>query len=129
MAEKLSASERRQHRPMEPGMRKLTLLAALLAPLAALAQGVPPGRQGELVHMVRQDCGSCHGMRLTGGLGPALTPDALADKPVAAMASTILHGRPGTPMPGWHAMLSGTEAQWIAEQLLRGFPEAPRVAR
>ena len=30
--------------------------------------------------MVRQDCGSCHGLRLTGGPGPALTREALADK-------------------------------------------------
>ncbi len=114
---------------MKPELRASAMLIVLLAPQIAPAQGVPPTRQGELVHMVRQDCGSCHGMRLTGGLGPALTPGALADKPVAAMALTILHGRPGTPMPGWRAMLSGTEAQWIAEQLLRGFPETPGVAR
>jgi cytochrome c55X len=27
-------------------------------------------RQRELIRMVRQDCGSCHGLQLTGGLGP-----------------------------------------------------------
>lgn len=75
--------------------------------------------------MVRQDCGSCHGMHLTGGLGPALTPAALADKPAPSMAATIFHGRPGTPMPPWGAFLNEAEAMWIAEQLLSGFPTPP----
>ena len=85
-----------------------------------------PERQGALVRMVRQDCGSCHGMRLTGGLGPALTPQALEGKPLLSMASTIYGGRPGTPMPGWSAMLTQDEAQWVAQQLADGFPEEPR---
>ena len=29
-------------------------------------------RRAELVTLVRQDCGSCHGLTLKGGLGPAL---------------------------------------------------------
>ena len=93
---------------------------------AASAQAVPEARQHELVRMVRQDCGSCHGMRLTGGLGPALTPQALADRPVDAVAATIFHGRPGTPMPGWRPMLTEAEADWIASQLAAGFPELKR---
>jgi len=110
-------------------MRAAALLVTLCLAQVAMAQGVPVARQTELVRMVRQDCGSCHGMRLTGGLGPALTREALADKPPASMATTIFHGRPGTPMPGWRAMLSETEAQWIAEQLAAGFPEERRSAR
>ncbi|MEK8050263.1 cytochrome c [Ideonella sp. DXS22W] len=111
--------------------------AAVLAlglPLAAQGTGLAPDaaapaapRQQQLVRMVRQDCGSCHGMRLTGGLGPALTREALADKPLVFLASTIFHGRPGTPMPGWRAMLTEAEADWIAQRLVAGFPEeAPR---
>ncbi|MEO8013686.1 cytochrome c [Polaromonas sp.] len=80
-----------------------------------------------LIRMVRQDCGSCHGMRLTGGLGPALTRQALAGKPVEALAATIYHGRPGTPMPPWRAMLSADDAQWIASQLVAGFPEEKKI--
>ena len=38
-------------------------------------------RQAKLDHLLLQDCGSCHGLRMTGGLGPALTRDALAGKP------------------------------------------------
>ena len=104
-------------------MHRLGLVVALLACAPAFAQGVPAGRSAELVRIVRQDCGSCHGMRLTGGLGPPLTREALADKPVASLAATIVHGRPGTPMPGWRGLLSDADATWIAEQLTSGFPE------
>jgi cytochrome c55X len=97
----------------------------------AAAQPAEPDtrRQAELVRMVRQDCGSCHGMRLTGGLGPALTPQALADRPREGLVATVVHGRPGTPMPGWRAMLSEADAEWIVTQLLLGFPEEQRAAR
>ena len=102
----------------------VVLSALLLGPVMALAQTAPDAdRSRELVRMVRQDCGSCHGMRLTGGLGPALTREALADFPIDSLAAVIFHGRPGTPMPPWRAMLSEPEARWIAQRLLQGFPE------
>ena len=100
------------------------LSALLLGPVLAFAQSAPDAtRSVELVRMVRQDCGSCHGMRLTGGLGPALTREALADFPLDSLAAVIFHGRPGTPMPPWKAMLSEPEARWIAVRLQQGFPE------
>lgn len=89
-------------------------------------QAPSPDRQQALIHVVRQDCGSCHGMRLKGGLGPALTPAALAERPMSALVATILQGRTGTPMPGWQGMLNEQDARWIAQQLLRGFPEADK---
>ena len=96
--------------------------AAVAAP--PVPGGEPDGaRQRVLIHMVRQDCGSCHGMKLTGGLGPALTREALAEWPVDSLAATIFHGRPGTPMPPWSAMLNEAEARWIAVRLQQGFPE------
>jgi cytochrome c55X len=104
-------------------MKRLVAMLLCPAALAAGAQSVSETRQRSLIHMVRQDCGACHGMRLTGGLGPALTREALADKPLDAMTATIVHGRPGTPMPPWRAMLTDAEARWIAEQLAHGFPE------
>lgn len=110
-------------------MKRLVAMLLCPAALAAGAQSVSEARQQTLIRMVRQDCGACHGMRLTGGLGPALTREALADKPLDAMVATIVHGRPGTPMPPWRAMLSDTEARWIADQLARGFPEERRAAR
>lgn len=80
-------------------------------------------RQKELVRLVRQDCGSCHGMTLQGGLGPSLKPQSLQNKPVDSLVATIYNGRPGTPMPPWQRFLSEAEARWIVEQLLAGFPE------
>ncbi|MBZ8142054.1 cytochrome C55X NirC [Rubrivivax gelatinosus] len=106
-------------------MQRAAAVVLTLAATTAAAAEPAPARQQQLVRVVRQDCGSCHGMRLTGGLGPALTPQALADKPVDALAATIFHGRPGTPMPPWRAMLDEGEARWIAERLLAGFPELP----
>ena len=108
------------------GMAVVALVQALACTNAAAADTPPSAeRQRVLVRMVRQDCGSCHGMRLTGGLGPALTREALVDKPAAFLAATIFHGRPGTPMPPWRAMLTESEAQWIAQQLLAGLPADP----
>ncbi len=96
--------------------------AAAAAQAASAVEPAAPRRQA-LVRMVRQDCGSCHGMQLTGGLGPALTREALADKSLDGLAITIYQGRLGTPMPGWRTMLSEPEAQWIAERLVAGFPQ------
>ena len=115
-------------------LRTASILSALLlGPVLAFAQSEPSpdaSRSRELVRMVRQDCGSCHGMRLTGGLGPALTREALADAPLESLAATIYHGRPGTPMPPWRAMLNEAEAHWIAVRLQQGFPEeAARPSR
>jgi cytochrome c55X len=88
-----------------------------------------PQREQRLVRMVRQDCGSCHGLQLTGGLGPALTPAALRDWSADNLAATILHGRPGTPMPPWSTFVSADEAGWIARRLLEGFPQEGTVSR
>ena len=80
-----------------------------------------PARRAELLNLIRQDCGSCHGLTLAGGLGPPLSVQALADKPVEYIEAMILRGRPGTAMPGWKGLLSDDEARWIAQELKRGF--------
>lgn len=98
-----------------------SLLPLLLA-LPAGAGPVTPDRASELTHMVRQDCGSCHGLRMTGGLGPAITPEALAGRDPAELAALILDGIPGTAMPGWRPLLSAGEARWIADYLLEPTP-------
>ena len=100
------------------------MIALLLACPALPAVAEPSAaRQKELIHLVRQDCGSCHGMTLQGGLGPALLPANLADKPAESLVATIVHGRPGTPMPPWHRFLAEDEARWIVAKLMAGFPE------
>mgnify|MGYP006340290375 CR=1 FL=1 len=102
----------------------LALAASVSVNASAQPSAEPsPERQRSLVRVVRQDCGSCHGMRLTGGLGPPLTREAMAEKPVDSMAATIFHGRPGTPMPAWRSLLSEADAMWIAQRLMQGFPE------
>jgi len=86
----------------------------------AVATEITPGRQQALRHLLAQDCGSCHGLTLKGGLGPPLTREALAGKPAMMLREVILHGRPGTPMPPWKPFLSETEADWLVELLLTG---------
>jgi len=103
-------------------LKPLFVLAAAASALAAQAAEPAPARRAQLVEMVRQDCGSCHGMTLKGGLGPPLLPAALADKPDASLEAVILDGRPGTPMPPWRAFISEDEARWIVESLKQGFP-------
>lgn len=109
--------------------RPLSAVAAALVAAGMAQAQIAPQRQQELVHMVRQDCGACHGMQLTGGLGPALTPQALEGRTIEAIIATTLHGRPGTPMPPWKSLLSEADARWIAQQLRAGFPEEPRVSK
>lgn len=98
-------------------MVRLAALMLLLA-LPAGAGPVSPDRAAELRHMVRQDCGSCHGLRMTGGLGRDITPAALAGRDPADLTAVILDGMPGTAMPGWRPLLTEAEARWIADYLL-----------
>lgn len=80
-------------------------------------------RKEQLIHMVKQDCGSCHGMTLKGGLGPALLPENVKDKPILFLQNTILYGRPGTAMPPWKTILTKQETLWISQQLQQGFEQ------
>ncbi len=79
---------------------------------------IPAARQAELRHLLDQDCGSCHGLTRQGGLGPALTRQALAGKPAIMLREVILNGRPGTPMPPWKSFLNEQEAEWLVRVLL-----------
>ncbi|MCY1267335.1 hypothetical protein D3C76_1156850 [compost metagenome] len=101
------------------GLAAGATLAALL-PAATAADGIDTQRQAQLRHLLLQDCGSCHGLRLTGGLGPALTPAALRGKPRDSLVATVLHGRPGTPMPPWAGQLDEHDAAWLVDHLLQG---------
>jgi len=100
----------------------LTLTATLGGAGQAIAAEPDAVRQKELVRLVRQDCGSCHGMTLQGGLGPALLPAELRDKPADGLVATIYYGRPGTPMPPWQQFMTEAEAEWIVQKLMSGFP-------
>lgn len=98
-----------------------SLIALAAAPVQAYAEP-SADRQAELKNLLTQDCGSCHGLTLAGGLGPSLQAHALADKPAEYVAATILFGRPGTAMPPWRPFLSDTEAAWLANLLKQPVP-------
>ena len=90
----------------------------LLGLLPMLASADPsPSRQAELETLLYQDCGSCHGMTLKGGLGPSLLPERMERYTAEAVTGIILYGVPGTAMPGWSDLLTEQEAAWIANQL------------
>ena len=91
--------------------------------VSAADTAVASSREKELTRFVRQECGFCHGLKLTGGLGSPLTQEALKDKDFDGLVATILHGRPGTAMPGWQPYLTEKEAEWIVQNLQKGFPE------
>lgn len=95
-------------------MRSLLVLLSLTLPAAA---DIPASRAAELEHMVIQDCGSCHGLTMKGGLGRPLTHAALAHADREGLALIILDGVPGTAMPPWRPLLTEAEALWIADFL------------
>ena len=99
--------------------RLLFLLLAALPGLAVCADLPSPERQQELQYLLVQDCGSCHGMRLTGGLGPALTSQALSGKPRALLVATIREGRSGTPMPPWKYLLADEDINWLVDYMMQ----------
>ena len=89
----------------------------------AITPAFSADRPRELTALVREDCGSCHGMTLKGGLGAPLTPHDLAEKDAMSLAAIILDGVPGTPMPPWRGLISEADARWICEKLKHGFPQ------
>lgn len=90
--------------------------------LAVSDEAISPPEAQELTRFVRQECGFCHGLRLTGGLGSPLTAEAMRDRPIEYLEAVIQHGIPGTAMPGWAPHLTQRQVHWIAERLREGFP-------
>ncbi len=100
------------------------LVSTILATVQpALAAEPDAARRSQLRELVREDCGSCHGMTLKGGLGPALRPADLAGKHPELLKTIILEGVPGTPMPPWRRFLSEDEARYIAVELKKGMSD------
>ena len=110
---------------------RVAVLAAAVMPMLASATGAQyeapvPARQRELVYLLREDCGSCHGLHLKGGLGPALTAEALRSRPPESLVATIVHGRPGTAMPPWRRFVTDSEARWLVDRMQAGDANVPR---
>lgn len=118
------------HRPsLDTVLAILFGLAVIIAavPMARSAAVAEPARgvvdattRARLAHLVVQDCGSCHGLTLQGGLGKPLLPETLSDRSTEIVAEIILDGIPGTPMPPWRGLLSRDEALAIADMLKTG---------
>lgn len=102
-----------------PSRVTITVLSIALFGITS-APVMAQGADGDLERLVRQDCGSCHGMTLKGGLGPDLRAARLAGRDKAEIARIILDGVPGTAMPPWRPLLSEGEALWIANYLMSG---------
>ena len=111
-------------RTHKTGMILATLGMLWSVPVFAVSPDIPAARQHELMSLLDQDCGSCHGLTRQGGLGPALTKQALAGKSPVMLREVILNGRPGTPMPPWKPFLSQSEADWLVQVLIKGKTDA-----
>ena len=103
--------------------RSIWLALSLMLPTPVDAAGISAERQQELDSLLIQDCGSCHGLRMKGGVGPALLPSILRDKPDEYITAIILDGRPGTAMPPWRPLISPAEARWLTSRLLQKEPQ------
>src|SRR5690242_653236 len=97
-------------------------LAIALAATTAEAGDPGPARQTELLHLLKQDCGSCHGLTMKGGLGPPLLPERLVERSDEILVEAIVDGRPGTAMPPWRFEVTPDEAEWLVQELRRGIP-------
>lgn len=98
----------------------LLATALVMAAPAVMAEGLDPDVLKRLVH---QDCGSCHGLTLKGGLGPDIRSETLQHYDPEVLRIVILEGIPGTAMPPWRPLITEAEAAWIADYLLQGESE------
>ncbi len=103
-------------------MNKVLLIMLPLVWLVDDTRAETPGpkRQNELVYLLHQDCGSCHGMTLKGGLGPSLLPESLEEKPDAYLRVVISKGIPEKAMPPWEQILNPDEIDFLVAYLRRG---------
>ncbi|SMP07038.1 c-type cytochrome [Shimia sagamensis] len=95
-------------------------LLALLLLAGTAAAGEPTLDPVKLERFVLQDCGSCHGLTLKGGLGPDIRPETIEHYDAEGLKTVILDGIPDTAMPPWRPLLTEDEATWIADYLLKG---------
>ena len=92
----------------------------LYSPLQTVLAAEPSSvRQSELINLLKNDCGACHGLTLQGGMGPALLPENLTGKTDEFLVTTILNGRKGTAMPPWQPFMNQDEALWLVGVLRR----------
>jgi cytochrome c55X len=98
-------------------------MAMQLLSIGAVQAELPVSRQSEILHLIRHDCGSCHGMTLKGGLGPPLTVERLGQRLTGELAGIIRNGIRETPMPPWEGILNDEEIAWMVKQLQQGLQD------
>ena len=98
-------------------MRRGVLLVAGLAAIAAAQADVSKQRASVLDNLLLHDCGSCHGLTLRGGLGPALTADMMQARPAQALVAAIRDGIPGSAMPPWGELLAEEDIDYLVRRL------------
>ena len=114
-------SNRQVNRGWRIVLRNLLCIKLLyIAAGAALADGLSDQRRADLVYLLHQDCGSCHGMTLKGGLGPSLLPEALQGKPASYLRHVISKGVPDKAMPPWENILEPQEIDFLVTYLQQG---------
>ena len=96
---------------------KISLFIVLFFSAATTQAELDTQRKQQLEHLLKHDCGSCHGMTLKGGLGPSLLAQRLKSVDNDFLFVTIKHGRPGTPMPPWKTQLTDNEIHWLIHLL------------
>jgi len=107
-------------------MRNMSLMAtalyilttAVIAIYSSSSSALSENEKQSLIYLVKQDCGSCHGLTLQGGIGPALLKKNLKNKPLKYIETVIANGRTGTPMPPWKEILGKEQIRYIANYLL-----------
>lgn len=104
----------------EVAVTVLCCVTAFTPAMVSAGETLSENRRTDLNHLLRQDCGSCHGMTLKGGLGPPLLPEQLAAWDIDSLAAMILAGNPEKAMPGWAGLLNDAEARYLAQRLLEG---------
>lgn len=98
-------------------MKYRLFLAGMLLVSGSHAESLDEERRAELDRLLRQDCGSCHGIQLGGGLGPALTPSRMRQRSPEYLRDAIRDGIPGTAMPPWAPLLSEADIAYLVQAL------------
>lgn len=120
----MARTERMAQNPLgsflKAGLLALPLLSGAVSGALADEEALKEIEREKLKDFVQQDCGSCHGLTLEGGLGGPILPENLEHMDADVIQEVILGGLPGTAMPPWRGFLSETEAAFIAEGLKTG---------
>ncbi len=95
----------------------VTLFLIVLIAHSTSTRALTGDRKNELVYLLKQDCGSCHGMQLKGGLGPSLMWKNLHKKGKPYLKEVIAKGINGTAMPPWENILGREEITFLVDYL------------